>query len=285
MDVSHFELIFKPQAPVGVGGTGAVDTALQGYFLEISNLEDVEYQYELEFVAQPPGAGQPQRSLAGNTLVFVDSPGVNNAPTTLAGGIGDSVFGLASGFVRIAPRATALVGVVPSVFGASPLDPTPLDPNPAAGNFEVRGFVRLNLPALRVSRFFSRAQASAPVRVMVTPQNRTTYLRANGTLSDQTQASLPTATGGAVAFVTPEPSRFTFPFPFPLEAELEIPRIPPRQRPAALAALLADLDDAPASLKALNEALGALEVPLAIERRTMAARGAAKARPATAEPA
>ena len=45
MNVSHFELIFKPQSPVP-----PADTVLQGYFLSISNLEDVELSFRLDFV-------------------------------------------------------------------------------------------------------------------------------------------------------------------------------------------------------------------------------------------
>ena len=43
MEVSHFELISKPQSPSAPTGTLAVERVIQGYFLEITNLEDVEY--------------------------------------------------------------------------------------------------------------------------------------------------------------------------------------------------------------------------------------------------
>lgn len=51
MDVSHFELVYKPQSPAAPDGTAAVDSLIQGYFLEITNLESVEYLYRVEKAA------------------------------------------------------------------------------------------------------------------------------------------------------------------------------------------------------------------------------------------
>ena len=269
MEVSHFELIYKRQSPVGVGGAPAetVDTALQGYFLSITNLAAQSLEFRVDFVALPPRPDQPLRSLAGNTLVFIDSPGEDNAPTTLRGMFGSTVFTPASGRIRIAPQATALVGVVPSVFGVLPFDTTPIDP--ASRDFEVRGFVRLVLPAIRRG-FFPQAQASEPVKVMVTPQYRTTYFTEAGVLSDQTQATVPTASGGSVGFVAPEPGLFCFPATIPTVSR-DLPDLvldlPIELQPELLMLLLADLDTNPESVTALNRALGEMEVPLALERR------------------
>ena len=274
MEVSHFELIYKPQAPVGPGGTGAIDTVLQGYFLEITNLEPVEYLYRLEFVAAP--VGQPERSVSGNTLVFIDTPGVDNAPGYLSGGLGSKSFFPSQGYVRVPPHATALVAVLPSVFGSA-LDATPI----TAETFEVRGFVRITLPALRrpggpFFRLFP--QASAPVRVLLTPQSRTSYYRRIGTvtdlgtLSDQTQATLTTASGAGLNLLAPEPGGFSLPDVF---APVEIPEIdliPVELRPAVLAALLAQVDEA-SDLDAFNRALAESEVPISLGRQGAPARG------------
>lgn len=260
MEVSHFELIYKPQSPVGVGGTGPVDTVLQGYFLEITNLEAKELKFEVEFVALPPQTGQSLRSLAGNTLVFIDTPGQNNAATVLSGGFGATSFVPATGPIAVPPKGTALVAVVPSVFGVTPFDPTPIPANQP--EFEVRGFVRVNLPALRKNIFFKEAQASAPVRVMLTPQNRTSYYRPNGNLSDQTQASLPTASGSAIFMIPPEPSKFDFVIKDVLVAD--IPRIPLEARSATLVSLLAELDPGEESLRALNAALAETGIGLSV---------------------
>ena len=69
MEVSHFELIWKPQSPAAPANTPAVANVIQGYFLEITNLESVPYSYRVEFVASP--VTLPSRSLAGNTVCFV----------------------------------------------------------------------------------------------------------------------------------------------------------------------------------------------------------------------
>ena len=53
MDVSHFELVWKPQSPAAPTGVSGVDKVFQGYFLEITNLEPVAYSYAVEFVAAP----------------------------------------------------------------------------------------------------------------------------------------------------------------------------------------------------------------------------------------
>lgn len=267
MEVSHFELIYKPQAPIGVGGTGPVDTVLQGYFLEITNLERKDLKFEVEFVALPPQPGQSLRSLAGNTLVFIDTPGQDNSATVLSGGFGSSSFVPATGPIAVPPRGTALVAVVPSVFGVTPFDPTPIPANQP--EFEVRGFVRVNLPALRKNVFFREAQADAPVRVMLTPQNRTSYYRPNGNLSDQTQASLPTVSGSAIFRILPEPSRFDFPIFTDLVVS-ELPRIPLEARPGTLVSLLAEVDPSEESLRALNAALSETGIGLTVAAKSTA---------------
>jgi len=267
MEVSHFELLFKPQAPVGPGGGAApVDTALQGYFLEISNLEAATLRFRLEFVAVPPAAGQANRSLAGNTLVFIDTPGVDNDPGVLSGGFGSTVFTPSQGLIVVPPRTTALVAVLPSVFGPTPVDPTPI---PAA-DFEVRGYVRITLPALLAFEngvFTFVPQSAGPVRVLLTPQNRTTFLGAGGAIADQTQASLPTAAGAALYAVPPQQSLLAV-------AGLRIDQpalniadsVPEEFRPGLLAALMAQVGDG-ADLAGFNRALADMDVPLALERR------------------
>ena len=273
MEVSHFELIFKPQSPAAPTGVAAVDRLIQGYFLAITNLEDVEYRYRLDFVAVPPPPGQPQRSLSGNTLVFVDSPGVDNQQGVLNGSLTAEVFRPSTGFVRIAPRATALVAVLPSAFGPFPGEPTPL----TTPNFEVRGFVRIALPALfpgGIGSFVSVPQATAPVRVLLTPQNRTTYFTAAGAISDQTQASLPLAGGSAIASLAPEPGGPLVLTPLPgtvspitpmLPRLIELmPDIDPTQ---LLAGLMAQIDPATTDFAPFNRALAEAGIGVALERR------------------
>lgn len=273
MEVSHFELIFKPQSPAAPTGVAAVDRLIQGYFLAITNLEDVEYRYRLEFVATPPPPAQPQRSLAGNTLVFIDNPGTDNQQGVLTGGLANEVFRPSTGLVRIAPRTTALVAVLPSAFGPFPGEATPL----VVPNFEVRGYVRIALPALFPpfgggGGFFPVPQAAGPVRVLLTPQNRTTFFTAAGVISDQTQASLPLAGGNAVALLPPEPGGPVIlpPFlgarqPFIVAQLTEL--LPDLSPTELLAGLLAQLDPATTDFAPFNRALADAGIGVALERR------------------
>lgn len=271
MQVSTFELIFKPQSPATPAGVAAVDRVIQGYFLAITNLENTEYQYRVEFIVPPTAAGA-LRSPAGNTLVFIDSGAGDNQPGVLSGGVNQKRFVPSQGFVRVPAHATALVAVLPSAFGPSPLDPTPL----ATPTFETRGYVNITLPAIRnggggFAGLFTRAQSNAPVKVLLTPQHRATFFKADNSISDQIQATLPLAGGQAVQSLPPEPGGFLFGL-----ADLALARpelgslldsIAPEDRGVALAALLGDLNAGAADLTLLNKALADADVPLAVERR------------------
>ena len=183
MEVSSFELIYKPQSPVG-----AADRVIQGYFLNITNLETTQLIFRLDFVTSP--VPDPDRSLFDNTVAFIDTPAQNNIQASLVGGPASAAFRL-SPFVIVPPNATAKVALLPS------------DPFPTAGlpaNFEARGHVTLRLPpviAFDGSRLRVVPQIDGAARVLLTPQNRATYLDTTGTINDQTQSSLPTASGAA----------------------------------------------------------------------------------------
>jgi hypothetical protein len=266
LDVSHFELIWKPQSPASPAGVVNVASVIQGYFLEITNLEDREYLYTVEFVAA--AVSDPNRSLAGNTLVFVDTPGTNNAPGVLNGSITSTVFSPSTGSIRIPAKGTALIAVLPSAFGPTPADMTPL----AAPTFEVRGYVRLRLPAVfqpTPGSFFGRfvAQASAPVKVLLTPQNRATYFTASNVISDQTQASLPLASGNALNFVDPENGLFVATIPGQLSADLIGNRLIEGLDPQTISALFGLMADEATDLKDLNAQLKEAGIGLAVERR------------------
>lgn len=275
MDVSHFELIWKPQSPATPIGQSGIDKVFQGYFLKITNLEAVQYEYVVEFVVAP---GAPaERNLAGNTIVFVDTPGSNNAPGVLNGNAPGTIFTPSSGRIVIPPNGTALIAVLPSafpVFGNPPIDATPLPTD----NFEVRGFVRLRLPAvfravqLPNGNFVVRrvSQSANPVRVLVTPQSRATYYGAGGVLSDQTQATLPTASGAALNSIVPDApfnlnlADFTIDLGLLNTADrlLDI-----SNRGLIMATLLASLDPEKSDLSAMNASLAAAGIGFAIEHR------------------
>ena len=264
MEISHFELIWKPQSPAAPANTPAVANVIQGYFLEITNLESVPYSYRVEFVASP--VTLPLRSLAGNTVCFVDTPGTNNQQGVLSGAITDTSFFPSTGLITIPPKGTALIAVLPSAFGPLPGEPTPL----TAPNFEVRGYVNITLPALfrRNGPFFSFGpQSTTPVRIMLTPQNRTTYFSASGAVTDQTQATLTLSTGTAINSLPPEPG-FIFPRPF----ELTVETLDAMQRTAPptaqmLAAMLAMVDADGGDMSGFNDSLAKAGVGLVLERR------------------
>jgi hypothetical protein len=283
MEVSHFELIWKKQAPVAPSG-GTISTVLQGYFLEITNLEAVELQFAVEFVAIPVDpANAPQRSLAGNTLVFVDVPNSNNIPGVLNGTTASTTFVPSTGRLKIPAKGTALIAVLPSAFN-TPFDTTPLSAlaNLSSTNdFEVRGYVNLRLPTIRVpiGQFltFPQAQTAAPVKVLLTPQNRTVYYGPSGSIDGQTQATLPTANGAALNLIPPD-QPFFFAEPVFLPARLasikeNVPKLFDQLQLGtsegldATIAVLASLAPDQVDLKELNNALKKLDIDLAVERR------------------
>lgn len=278
MEVSTFELLFKPQAPAAPDGLPAVDRVIQGYFLAITNLEDQAYRYRLEWVA--PETTDPDRSLTGNTLVFVDVPEVDNQQGVLTNEFSADakVYRPSTGFVDIPACATALVAVLPSAFGPVPGDPTPImDPD-----FEVRGFVRIGLPALLEfnppNPLAFVPQSDAPVKVLLTPQNRATFLSVAGGISDQTQTALPNAGGAAMAEIAPDPGGplVIFPPVFQAPGQGALPDmmamlepLGPEQRAAAFQAMLASIDPAETDLAKLNRNLKEAGIPLALESRAV----------------
>lgn len=259
MIVSHFELIYKLQAPATVTGVPALDKVVQGYFLEITNLETKAIRFLLEFVVLAvPNA---PRSLAGNTLVFVDTPGVDNQGGVLTGSLTSTVFTPSTGFINIPAGATALVAVLPSVFRGVPFDLTPI----TEANFEVRGYVRLRVPPVIL-----RPQSATPVKVLLTPQNRATFFKADGTISGQVQASLPLAQGKAEVAIEAE-SLFIVKPPINLNLERLIGssflESVGENRAEMLAMLLASLDPEQDDISAFNKALADAGIGVAVERR------------------
>ena len=79
-------------------------------------------------------------------------------------------------------------------------------------NIEIRGWVDISLPALRkgIYTLGTTAQSSAPVSVIVMPEQRLTFLPAGGEPSSVVEAqsafALPLATGSAQFMVPPQPS-------------------------------------------------------------------------------
>jgi len=256
MEVSSFELIYKPQSP-----SGAADTVLQGYFLNITNLEDTQLTFQVNFVTS--SVTDADRSLANNTIAFIDTPNVNNTPATLVGGLTAPSFVL-NPSVTIAPNETAKIAVLPS-------DPFPAPVGPA--NFEARGYVKLRLRPVIVFDGVGislQPQLDRPARVLLTPQNRATYFDVNGDINDQTQAGLPTGSGAAIDEVEPE-SFFSFlpggGFSASL-AELQAAEMPEFEE-RDLAMMLMAVSASDLSLREVNASLKKAGVGMALEKRKL----------------
>jgi len=198
--ISHFEILFVKQAPVmGL----QVETVLQGYFLELTNLEEKDLLYDVEFVSIPPSSGQANRKLDGNTIVILDNPGApstNNVfgQLTLVPGT-DDTYRAAGLELRLASKATAKLAVLPQIA------PLPTDGILVGRDVEIRGYVQISLPDIDGS-----AQSSRAMKVMVTPQSRAAFYDfpsdtdfSGSTIKNQVQASLPTGSGGCVMELEP----------------------------------------------------------------------------------
>lgn len=263
MDVSHFELVYKPQSPAG-----PADTVLQGYFLEIANLEERELQFALSLTTS--SISDPDRSLFGNAAVFVDTPGSNNnsGVFTLTGGLTSSTFGLNRRIV-VPPNGTALVAVLPS-------DPFP--PGSVPGNmadFECRGYATLTLPPVCVPfttsggfTFCLLQSQGATAKVLLTAQNRAIYTDPDsGEAKGQTQGNLPLTTGQSLNEITPQ-NPFVFERPFNLEAAAAF-EASEFAFEDVLAGMLATASESKMDLKKFNAALKKSKVGIAVENRKL----------------
>jgi hypothetical protein len=161
MEISTFELLTKPIAPVG-GNLSAVGRRIvQGYFLTISNLERFEVEYRIQFTIRKPTVADPNRVLSGgNAVIFLDSVN-NNSPVNL---IKDADVGETENYranFKIRGRNTASFQLLPNLAKVL-----------STSLFEVRGFVSL----------FQRNRLPAtlsPVKVLLNPEIRGTFLPRN----------------------------------------------------------------------------------------------------------
>ena len=200
--VSQFELIFKKQAPInGV----ELETVLQGYFMQLTNLEEKNLLFNIDFVSQMPSNNDTGGKLDSNTLAILDNPGAsvpNNVFSQLQIlSTTNNTYRARGHTYDIASGATALLTVIPQVVKFPGVDETPV-----GRDIEIRGYVQISLPA-----FEEKAQSSKPVDIMVTPQNRASFFTFpsddtfdGGIIKNQVQATLTTSTGGAVLQVEPD---------------------------------------------------------------------------------
>ena len=289
MEVSTFELLIKPIAPrngLPANVQSGLRRVVQGYFLTISNLEDQDLRFRIEFVDSTPNPANTNRQLSinpRNVDLLFDIAGDNEAlipPSVVFQG------GEFGGSFTLPARQTASVQLLPSLTPFIPggvSQPTPLpsplnDPNPT---LEIRGFVRLRLPAnVRIERnpfrVIREPQAEGPVKVLLQPEIRGTFLPNNfpnqpaGDL-DQINYSLVTASGKALNEIEPER-------PFSLNNELitstlqrlettglDIARLEEMgelDRAAMIIESLSQLDTSPENLEQVSSLLSRANIPI-----------------------
>lgn len=204
--VSTFEILFTPQLPPGLGPPAVqaeVENVVKGYFLTIANINPTPYTFTLGFHCNPTPGSPANRTLT-SAVGFVDN-GAAGAPLTIDAGATATDFAAS---VAVPADGTVLVAVLPAFFTNNGL---------AAPTIEVRGWVDITLPALSRGRppfvgFGTVAQASAPVGVLLTPEQRLTFLPTTGDAPTSVEAqaafALPLASGVGQVFVPPQPGGF-----------------------------------------------------------------------------
>lgn len=257
MEISTFELLVKriapPPAPQAVARR-----VVQGYFLTVTNLEFKPLTFRIRFnISKPNPAGDPDRTLFGNAGLFYDIAGAND-PIPLSGNANSTIFG---GTFVLPARQTASVQLLPnaSLFAAQ---------NP---DFEVRGFVTLNLPRLK-----GQPQSTTPVRVLLNPEIRGTFLPngfPNGTAEDFDQINYPltVATGKALNEIASDNPRITLPVitpevlqSLPADAVESLLDADDLEKSQSLIQLMAELDGDPKNLENLSDALSKLNIPVRV---------------------
>jgi hypothetical protein len=271
MEISTFELLVKRIAPPPADPAVA-RRVVQGYFLTIANLEDRDFTYQLEFHVSRPTPVDPDRTLAGSAFAAFDIAGANT-PLALTAVVPSPTPVFTTRF-RLPAKQTASVQLLPDLTVPGLL-------NQANPDLEVRGFVRLRLPALRQG-IFQRPQSNSPVKVLLNPEVRGTFLpndltARNGDL-DQINYPLELASGKGLNEV--EPDRGFFPIDPGIIPDLVIDRplpdlvnppmidlsvLSPAARAEVLAETLAQVDPSAENLSTVSDLLSKLEIPIRME--------------------
>ena len=265
MEVSTFELLVKRIAPPPTDPTVA-RRVVQGYFLTIANLEDQDYTYRLDFHISTPNPPDPDRTLAGNAVVLFDIAGANNPLPLFPSG--PDTF---STTFLLPAKQTASLQLLP--------DLTPALLTQANPDLEVRGFVRLRLPALfdGLPLPLFEPQSETPVQVLLNPEIRGTFLPngfpPGGGDFDQINYPLELASGRGLNRIEPESNPFLL-FTPNLVGEL-VEQLPLREQPSidfgaltpvarseALIELLAQVEPSEENVRNISDLLSKLNVPI-----------------------
>lgn len=273
MEITTFELLVKRIAPPPADPAVA-RRVVQGYFLTIANLEDRDFTYQLEFHVSRPNPVDPDRTLTGNAFVAIDIAG-ENTKLALTEVMPSPVTPVFTTRFRLPAKQTASVQLLPDLTRPGLLD----EANP---DVEIRGFVRLRLPALRRGVVL-RPQSDRPVKVLLNPEVRGTFLpndlTARGGDFDQINYPLELASGKGLNEV--EPDRGFFPIDPVIVAEvagdrpvlpdlinppmIDLSLLSPTARAEVLAETLAQVDPSAENLSTVSDLLSKLEIPIRME--------------------
>ncbi len=277
--LSTFEVLFTPQLPPGLGPpvvAQADELVVKGYFLTLSNPNSSSYVFDVRFHCNVNPSPVPVTRTLASAVAFLDDGSTGN-PVTITPGMTPTDFSIT---VTVAANGTVLLGVLPLFFTSSEL---------ATAAIDCRGWVDITLPALlkfiRIGNFgfFEFVpQATQPVSVLVTPEQRLTFLPAPGDSAKAVEAqaafALPVSSGGSEIPVPPQPGR---PLLTPAAAGAELSpaertalqplfAASPTAMYAALSALVAASPAVQAGKQSVEDALGTLGFKQLKERRAAA---------------
>lgn len=204
--LSTFKALFTPQLPPGLGPAAvaqADEFVVKGYFLTLSNPNATSDVFDVGFHCNVNPPPVPATRTLASAVAFLDDGSTGN-PATIVPGVTATDFSVS---VTIAANGTVLLGILPLFFTSRGL---------ATADIDCRGWVDITLPALlkftrvgNVGLFRFVPQATGPVSILVTPEQRLTFLPAPGDAATAVEAqsafALPVATGGSEIKVPPQP--------------------------------------------------------------------------------
>jgi hypothetical protein len=208
--LSNFEILFTPQSPPFGPPvvTQTIENVIKGYFLTISNPNPNAYTFNVGFHCNVnPSPALAQRTLA-SAIGFVDDGSTGN-PLSISS-LSATDFSVT---VTVSANGTVLLAILPAFFTMSGLAPATI---------EARGWADITLPVVlsRNGRFgfpFPVPQSNGPVQVIVTAEQRLTFLPAAGDAATAVEAqsafALPLANGASALSIPPQEPFVFDPFP------------------------------------------------------------------------
>jgi len=199
--ISNFEILFTPQLPTGfpMPVEAVVETVIKGYFLTITNQNPNTYTFMLGFHCNTNPSPPPAVRTLASAVAFIDDATTGVMELVSPGTDATDFYAQ----IKIMPYGTVLLGVLPAFFNAK--TGTFVTPD-----IEIRGWVDISLPALPGKFLGLEAQSSTAVAVIVTPEQRLTFLpesgESNTVVEGQSAFALPLANGAAQIMVMPQPS-------------------------------------------------------------------------------